>query len=270
MLDRAGDIPAFVSGSWRIDVNRFFDILRNLLFPPKCACCRTLIPVVEEKYGGGLCLCRECRGLWNRAKEENCPTCLCPSHTCLCTEDKGSLKNMKIPKLLTYNPNVNNTQNKMIFSLKKVNDKRIPEFIASELSVSMGRYFKDNFILPDECVYTFVPRSRRAKGEFGFDQGQRLSREVARICEGKFEALFVRLGGREQKRLDSDMRARNISRSLRLKRNAEEKIRGRKIVVIDDLVTTGATLDGAVKLLKRAKAAEVYVACVARTGENKR
>ena len=246
-------------------MNKFFDLLRNLLFPPKCACCRTILPIVEEKYGTGLCLCRDCRVLWKRAKEESCPTCLCPSHKCLCIEEKGSLKDMKLPKLLTYSPNLNNTQNKMIFSLKKVNDKRISEFVASELSVSMGRYFKDNFILPDECIYTYVPRSRRAKGEFGFDQGQRLSREIARICEGEFESLFVRLGGREQKRLDSEMRARNISRTLKLKRNAEKKIKGRKVVVIDDLVTTGATLDGAVKLLKRAKAAEVYVACVART-----
>ena len=250
-------------------MNKVFDILRNLAFPPKCACCRTLLPVVEEKFGGGLCLCRECRGLWNRAKEENCPTCLCPSHKCLCTEEKGALKDMKIPKLLTYSPNLNNTQNKMIFSLKKVNDKRISEFVASELSVSMGRYFKDNFILPDECIYTYVPRSRRAKGEFGFDQGRRLAQKVARISEGEFESVFRRLGGREQKKLDSSSRARNISRSLKLKRGVEDKIKGRKVVVIDDLITTGATLDGAVKLLKKAKAAEVYVACVARTADKK-
>ena len=120
-------------------MGKLWSLIRNLAFPPRCACCREILPAVEENYGAGSCLCKKCYGLWNRAKEENCPECLCPSHTCVCAPKTSRLKNSKLPKLLTYTPNTNNTQNKMVYAMKRINDKRISEFVASELSVSMRR-----------------------------------------------------------------------------------------------------------------------------------
>lgn len=250
-------------------MKKLFRIILNLIFPPRCACCRELLPVFEEKYGAGLCLCKICYASWEWAKGESCPECLCPSHKCLCTVDTGSLKKTQIPKLLTYSPNVNNTQNKMIFSLKKKNDKRIAEFMASELSVSIGRFCVDNKIIPDECIYTYIPRRKRSVGEFGFDQGERLSLKVARLFEGEFLSLFSRVGGREQKKLDKAARQKNINRTLKLKKSAAKRIKGRTVIVIDDLVTTGSTLDGAIRLLKSAGAGEIFVSCIARTCDKK-
>lgn len=248
-------------------MGKFLSLIRNLAFPPKCACCRELLPAVEESFGAGNCLCKKCYGLWNRAKDESCPECLCPSHKCLCAPNTRRFKKLGLPKLLTYTPNKNNTQNKMIYSLKKVNDKRICEFVASELSLSMGKWFKDNSILPDECIYTYVPRRASSVAEFGFDQGKRLSSEVCRIFEGQFENIFVRRGGVEQKQLDKNSRAKNVDRSLKLRRNAKKLIKGKRVIIIDDLVTTGATLDRAMRLAKKNGAKEVYAACVARTCE---
>lgn len=250
-------------------MGRFWRMIRNIVFPPRCACCRELLPATQESYGAGSCLCKKCHGLWNRAKEENCPECLCPSHKCLCAPDTRAFKKSTLPKLLTYMPNINNTQNKIIYALKKTNDKRICEFVASELSLSMGRFFVDRGILPDECIYTYVPRRRRSVSEFGFDQGLRLSQEICRLFEGQFEHLFVRRGGKEQKQLDKNSRAANIDRSLGVSRSAAEIVKGRKVVIVDDLVTTGATLDRAMRLIKKLGAKEVYVACVARTAQKK-
>lgn len=251
-------------------MGRFFRILRNIMFPPKCACCRELLPAAEESFGAGNCLCKRCYGLWNKAKEESCPECLCASHKCLCAPNTRRFKKAGLPKLLTYTPNKNNTQNKMIYSLKKVNDKRICEFVASELSLSLGKWFKDNSILPDECVYTYVPRRKSSVAEFGFDQGLRLSGEICKIFEGRFEKIFVRRGGREQKQLDKNSRAKNVDRSLKLRGKAKKLIKSKRVIIIDDLVTTGATLDRAMRLAKKNGAKEVYVACVARTCETKK
>lgn len=251
-------------------MGRFLRILLNVAFPPRCACCRELLPAVEESYGAGSCLCKKCYGLWNRAKEESCPECLCASQKCLCAPSTRRFRKSKLPKLLTYSPNINNTQNKMIYALKKTNDKRICEFVASELSVSMGMRFKDTLVLPDECIYTYVPRRASAIAEFGFDQGLRLSREVCRIFEGQFETLFVRRGGAEQKRLDKNSRAKNVDRSLKLRRKAARIIKGKQVVIIDDLVTTGATLDRAMRIVKKNGAKEVYAVCVARTCDTKK
>ncbi len=251
-------------------MGKLLRLLRNLAFPPKCACCRELLPTVEEIYGVGDCLCKKCYGRWNKAKDESCPECLCPSHKCLCAPNTRRFKKSGLPKLLTYTPNKNNTQNKMIYSLKKVNDKRICEFVASELSLSMDVWFKDNSVLPDKCIYTYVPRRASAIAELGFDQGKRLSREVCRIFEGRFENVFVRRGGAEQKQLDKNSRAKNVDRSLKISRKAAQTIKAKRVIIIDDLVTTGATLDRAMRLAKKNGAKEVYVACVARTCEIKK
>jgi len=225
------------------------------------------LPIEEEKFGSGHCLCAQCYDAWNFAKKENCPDCLCPSHLCLCAGKKTALKKYKVPKLLTYSPNIANTQNRMIYAMKKINDKRICEFVAGELAVSLLRYCKDEGIIPCECVFTYVPRRKRAIGEFGFDQGYRLAKNLCRICEGDFRSLFVRRGGKEQKNLGKGQRKSNAIQSIRLHPKAAEKIKGKKIVLVDDLFTTGETLAGAITLLKRAGAVEVYLCCVARTYE---
>ena len=270
MQDRAKDSPVFVRDFWRTEMGGFVKILRNLVFPPRCACCREILPTVEDSYGAGSCLCEKCYGLWNRAKDESCPECLCASHKCLCAPSARAFKKSKLPKLLTYSPNINNTQNKMIYALKKTDDKRICEFVADELSVSMESWFKDNSVNPDECIYTYVPRRASATAEFGFDQGKRLSQAVCKIFGGKFESVFLRIGGTEQKQLDKNSRARNIDRSLKISKKAAKIIKGKTVVIIDDLVTTGATLDRAMRLAKKNGAKEAYVACVARTCETKK
>lgn len=245
------------------------ELVVNLLFPPRCACCRSLLEITDEALHGGYCLCSECRSLWERAKLENCPECLCPSHLCLCAPTDGKLKRYKIPKLITYTPEKNNIQSKMIFALKRVNDRRICKFVANELAVSLCSYLKDERVLPDSCIYTYVPRRKRAMGKYGFDQASRLSSELACVCEGEFLPMFERKGGKEQKKLDKQGRETNVTQVINLSDKCPEKIKGRTVVVVDDLVTTGATLGRAAKLLNDAGAARVYVTVVGKTYERK-
>lgn len=244
---------------------RAWEIVRAILFPPKCAVCGEILPLPENKYFSSSCLCPECAYLWERAKQESCPECLCASHMCLCSTGSGKLKGYKLPKLLTYTPSISNTQNKMIFAAKHKNDKRLTEFLASELSVSLCRYLKDEGIAPDSCIFSYVPRRKRAINTYGFDQSRRLSLEIGRICEGQHAELFSRRRGKEQKRLDASARSENIALSVGLCSSAQALIKGKVVVIVDDLVTTGATLGHAAMLLKRAGASRVVVASIART-----
>ncbi|VVD91879.1 Orotate phosphoribosyltransferase [Pandoraea aquatica] len=64
-----------------------------------------------------------------------------------------------------------------------------------------------------------------------------------------------------QRRLSRDARQRNLRDVF----TASERIEGRHVVLIDDVMTTGATCDAAAAALKRAGAVHVLAAVVLRT-----
>lgn len=64
---------------------------------------------------------------------------------------------------------------------------------------------------------------------------------------------------RSQTKLTDDARRKNIVNAFKIKNNG---IKGQRIILIDDVMTTGVTLNECAKVLKQAGAAEVY-ACVA-------
>jgi ComF family protein len=68
-----------------------------------------------------------------------------------------------------------------------------------------------------------------------------------------------------QMTLDRDTRLRNVRRAFALKTSAKKLTRGKVIVLVDDVVTTGATVNACAKLLRRAGAREVRVLALART-----
>jgi predicted amidophosphoribosyltransferase len=67
----------------------------------------------------------------------------------------------------------------------------------------------------------------------------------------------------DQSGLDVDARHANLSGALTVRRPA--LVRGRRVVIVDDIVTTGATAAEAARALSHAGAAVVGVACVAAT-----
>jgi len=59
-------------------------------------------------------------------------------------------------------------------------------------------------------------------------------------------------------------RERAVSGAFRLGPSWKERVKGRRIVLVDDVYTTGATAKGCARVLKRAGAAEVNLLCWAR------
>jgi predicted amidophosphoribosyltransferase len=60
-------------------------------------------------------------------------------------------------------------------------------------------------------------------------------------------------------------RARNVERAFRVKPGAT--VRDRRVVLVDDVLTTGATVAECARVLKRAGAARVDVLTLARAGD---
>jgi len=68
-----------------------------------------------------------------------------------------------------------------------------------------------------------------------------------------------------QQSLNKEQRKQNVRKAFTLNPNVQASIKGKRILLVDDVLTTGATANEAAKVLKRFGAKSVIVACIART-----
>lgn len=104
-----------------------------------------------------------------------------------------------------------------------------------------------------------VPSSRAAHRRRGYDPVRMLLR-AAGVPAARPVLMSVRRT-RAQKTLDRDDRAANLAGSMRARR----PLSGRRFVIVDDVLTTGATLREAARALEAAGAVVVAAATVAST-----
>ncbi len=257
-----------------------FTLFKRLICPPRCACCRErLSPIAspDRINHGKICLCENCMQLWQRAKSELCHICYFTADKCDCEYDKMNFDQATLPSLCFYRPNEHKVQNKIIYLAKTRQEIELFEFLACELAPKLCELLDREGIPRDKLLLSFVPRNRAAFRERGFDQGEELCSHLARELGGaEVLSLFSRRGGDMQKRLDARKRKKNIDKSIFLSRNIprlcrkrgvrglSELLEDKCVVLVDDVVTTGATMSRAKALLDGAGAERVIITAVAR------
>lgn len=99
-----------------------------------------------------------------------------------------------------------------------------------------------------------------------FNQSAELARAVAKQSGKRFEPTAVRRlrATRQQVGLLASQRAENVRAAFRVPEEAEVLVAGRRVLLIDDVFTTGATVEAVTRALKRARAREVDVLTFAR------
>lgn len=222
----------------------------NFLFPKRCALCGDVLGFYHTGD-----LCPECDDAYRAELDKPCAVCGEVCAECHCSDRRfrplGSSRHTALGFYRRYDDPVG----RLVYRLKREYDRDLQKFfarsLAREIIRDLGRKSRDF------CV-TFPPRTDKAKRKAGFDQARQLSRYTAEFMGCAWEEVFVRVGGRMQKKLDSDGRMKNASEMFALAEGAE--IRGRRFIVIDDVMTTGATLGALADMLYSAGAAEVYPA----------
>jgi competence protein ComFC len=192
-------------------LNKVIEYLINLIYPyDKCPIC--------EEYTDGLCLsCRKKLRFLSR-------------------EEK--MKSEKGASLLEYND-----EGKALMMAFK---KRGSFYAGNEIVQLL--LSNDRELIHEFDVIAFAPSSRKSISHLGFDHGEYLAKRVGKATGIPVYAFF-KPSSKEQKKLDKESRKDNAE-NIALTKVIPENLKGKKALIIDDVFTTGSTVEKCVSLLK--------------------
>ncbi len=235
-----------------------FDKVLSALFPRRCPVCGEWTDSASPR------LCRQCADVLVGEYDRPCPVCQKKAATCTCKAEALSASNIPVITLGFYEPgNTNAVTSRLVYALKHRTDDTSAHAFARDLAGAILKEFMATKEDVRTWTVTYVPRSVLGYEKNGFDQAQRLARLCARYTGARYERIFRRHGGDTQKELTEKERQINASASIRLRH--PRRVYSGKYVVIDDILTTGATLAMCADLLLSHGAESIRIATPLRT-----
>lgn len=218
------------------------------VYPQRCAECS------DFTHGA---LCDKCLKKLIRLTSYTCIKCGKPLGKCICKAIDAEY--VRCVSLFGYEePCVAS----LVYKLKSTGSKVTSEFLGKELSERLRKEYGDvkfDFV-------TYVPVTRRQFSKNGFDHAEIIAKAVSKeLCLNFKKSPLYKRNRIKQKYLDVENRRKNAPKMFRLKRN--DGLSGR-VLLIDDVMTTGNTFSVCAGLLKRAGASEVYCASIATSLKN--
>ncbi len=229
----------------------FFERLLHLLSVPRCVSCGE--PLDFHVQG----LCPVCRISYENTKDRNCSRCSQVLYRCDCSNNFLSSHCVKrLVKLYRYiNSDENLAANSLIYSLKKDNRRDVLNFLTEELAGTIS----SSVGCPQKYLFTNVPRRRRAIVEYGIDHSGELARALAKHFGAEYKELLVSKATLPQKAMHGIDRLKNAEVSP--KRDLD--LTGRRVILVDDIVTTGASMAASAMSIRGMGAKEIIGATIA-------
>jgi competence protein ComFC len=121
-----------------------------------------------------------------------------------------------------------------------------------------------NLDIPETDGIIAVPLSKRGLKDRGFNQSLLLARTISKATKTpmRMDVLFKKKETPPQIGLSSKERLSNLKDSFEIREN----VKNLRLLLVDDVITTGATVTECAKELLRAGAKEVTVIALARAG----
>jgi competence protein ComFC len=144
--------------------------------------------------------------------------------------------------------------------LKYKNGKLLAPYLASFMLDSFSDFERNVNII------TYVPMSKRKEASRGYNQSKLLATELSRLIDKPCYELLARISDKvEQNKSNSVARQKNIKGVFTVNKKFVSKLPGfGKVLLIDDVFTTGSTVNECSRVLKQAGIQKVCVATLAR------
>jgi ComF family protein len=212
----------------------FWELLLNFFFPLQCVICGRLLPA-DDRY-------RVCGDCWSRIIYLNRPI-----------DIRLSLEG--IWSVGVYD----GVLKELIHQFKYKEKKYLANPLGKLLVDFVGKYLKEerfDYIVP-------IPLNKTRQKKRGYNQAELLARVLGEAVDRPILTHLVkrRKKTKPQFGLNRDERFENLSGAFEISESGKEDvvaIAGKTILLLDDLATTGATLDECAKALKKAGVNEVY------------
>ena len=218
------------------------------LLAPACAACGALL---DEPLSG--CVCRMCWQSIRPMTPPLCDRCGVPlarlnARCSSCTDESAVSRARAIGEYA-------GTLREVIHALKYAGRRSLAPQLAARMRA------RGHELISRADVVVPVPLHWRRQYHRGFNQ----AREIARhLGPPVVMALARRRATRPQVELAADRRRANVTGAFVLRHGRHLEIRGRTVLLVDDVSTTGATLEACARALKESGASEVHALTAAR------
>ena len=239
--------------------NTIFQIA-ELVFVPKCAACFTALPSKD------IPLCRECMEAYRTESKRSCARCGRPYRYCVCRIDNDGMR-LPLVYVTSYDIRRSSVSRSMLLHLKDDRFDSAFDFLADDMLMALRERYMRLFER-GKVVITYLPRSEKARRKSGHDQAEQIALRIAERSGAPLVPLFGNRSKKKQKKLDRAQRKENAAKGYYLL-NPELRLDGRIVVLIDDIVTTGASVGACANLVKRSGAKAVIPLACARANSRR-
>ena len=240
--------------------NQLTKRLISVVFPASCCICQELLSKVNSAGGYPLAdFCEPCRGRLSDTRADRCPKC----------GAEGPLLPGGVRCILCRQPELSFTQAIAIGNyrgLLKQEVLRMKRERNETLALQFGRLLGNalqnvNFI--DLGLVTPIPTHWLRRLKNGFQAADLISDGIHQVTGIPKNNRLMKWTRRtaKQGQLTRPQRFANLKGALRIRSG---NVKGRSVLVVDDVMTSGATAEQATQVLLEAGAERVYMAVVAR------
>ncbi len=219
---------------------RLFEGFLDVLYPNKCAACGEII-------GNSDFLCDYCFEMIPKtAADKICTSCGRAQKDCECKYRVFSFSGLTAP---FYNSDI---ARKVMYSFKFNRKTEIGDFFSERMALAV----KTDFYGVDFNAIAYVPMPFKREIKRGYNQSKELALRLSKILN--VTVVENALGCNNKRFIQHTVKLTDRFKNVKGVYYPNVSLKGRTVLLVDDIKTTGATLEECSKALLKAGANEVY------------
>ena len=231
-------------------LRRCLSTLLDLLYPPRCPICDDLLPP-------GRLICPECLPKLSYVKKPRCLICgkgISDATQEYCRDCRKKPHMYEQGRALFEYPSVAMS----MYRFKYGGRKEYARFYGKQIAY----YLKEDIRKWHAQALVPVPIHPQRKYKRGYNQAEALAEEIGFYLQIPVEkGLLKRVKNTQpQKLLDDRQRQNNLKNAFKIGQN---DVKWKSIIMIDDIYTTGSTIDHCARVLKQHGVEKIYYIAIA-------